>query len=159
MPELLKGLWRQRLRWAEGGSQSLIAATVPMFKRRAWRLLPVWLNHWVSVLWAYVVAISFGWWGLWKLSSESLPEGVALSPVPTTWGSILVITYLTQALVSALLDRRFEDGILRSIFWIVWYPLAFWLLQVCTAITAFPRALTRPKDAPGTWVSPDRGFR
>jgi biofilm PGA synthesis N-glycosyltransferase PgaC len=159
MPELLKGLWRQRLRWAEGGSQSLIAATGPMFKRRAWRLLPVWLNHWVSVLWAYAIAISFGWWGLWQLSGGSLPEGIALSPVPTAWGSILVITYLTQAVVSALLDRRFEDGILRSIFWIVWYPLAFWFLQVCTAITAFPRALMRPKDAPGTWVSPDRGFR
>jgi poly-beta-1,6-N-acetyl-D-glucosamine synthase len=159
MPELLKGLWRQRLRWAVGGSQTLLAAAGPMWRQRAWRMLPVWLNHWVSVLWAYAIAFSFGWWTLWRFSGGQVGEGIALSPVPTAWGAILALTYLLQALVSALLDRRFEQGILSSVFWVVWYPLAFWFLQVCTAMVALPRALLRPKDAPGTWVSPDRGFR
>jgi biofilm PGA synthesis N-glycosyltransferase PgaC len=159
MPETFKGLWRQRLRWAEGGSQSLLAATGPMFARRAWRMLPVWLNHWISVAWAYAIFLSFGWWALWQLSGQRIAEGIALSPWPTAWGTILVLTYLAQALVSSMLDRRFEGGIMRSVFWVVWYPLAFWFIQVCTAVTALPRALLRPKDAPGTWVSPDRGFR
>lgn len=159
MPETFKGLWRQRLRWAEGGSQSLMAATGPMFARRAWRMLPVWLNHWVSVAWAYAIFLSFGWWALWQLSGGRLAEGIALSPFPTAWGTILVLTYLAQAFISSMLDRRFEGGIMRSVFWVVWYPLAFWFIQVCTAVTALPRALLRPKDAPGTWVSPDRGFR
>ena len=44
-------------------------------------------------------------------------------------------------------------------FWIVWYPLAFWFLQVSHRDRRVSPALLRPKDAPGTWVSPDRGFR
>ncbi|MEN9543996.1 MAG: poly-beta,6 N-acetyl-D-glucosamine synthase, partial [Pseudomonadota bacterium] len=159
MPETIKGLWRQRLRWAEGGSQSLLAATAPMFNQRAWRMLPVWLNHWISVIWAYAITLCMAWWIIWSLSGGRLPESVALSPLPSSWGMILVLTYFAQALISALLDERFERGIWRQIFWIIWYPLAFWILQVCTAIIALPRALLRPKDAPGTWVSPDRGFR
>ena len=62
MPETLQGLWRQRLRWAEGGARSLIAATGPMFERRAWRLLPVWLNTGQRGL-GLRHAVSFGWWG------------------------------------------------------------------------------------------------
>ena len=46
-----------------------------------------------------------------------------------------------------------------SLFWIVWYPLVFWLIQAATAIAGPVLALRRPLHARGTWVSPDRGFR
>jgi biofilm PGA synthesis N-glycosyltransferase PgaC len=58
-----------------------------------------------------------------------------------------------------VLDRRYEKGLGESLFWVVWYPLAFWMLQAATAVVGLPRALRRPADARGTWVSPDRGFR
>ena len=51
-------------------------------------------------------------------------------------------------------DQRF----LRNYFWVIWYPLFFWLLAVATTVVAVPKALfTRKKRA--RWVSPDRGFR
>ena len=46
---------------------------------------------------------------------------------------------------------------LRGLFWIIWYPLAFWLLSTLTTVAALPRALVRPRRA--TWESPDRGLR
>jgi biofilm PGA synthesis N-glycosyltransferase PgaC len=70
------------------------------------------------------------------------------------------VTYLIQASVSLVLDRRFEQGILRLIVWQVWYPLFFWMVQALTSVVGAPRAilrLTRPST--GTWVSPDRGVR
>jgi biofilm PGA synthesis N-glycosyltransferase PgaC len=48
---------------------------------------------------------------------------------------------------------------LRSIFWVIWYPLAFWLLSATTAVVATPRVLLQRGPARGTWVSPDRGLR
>ena len=35
MPETLRGLWRQRLRWAEGGAQMMIDFFRPMIRGRA----------------------------------------------------------------------------------------------------------------------------
>jgi biofilm PGA synthesis N-glycosyltransferase PgaC len=82
-----------------------------------------------------------------------------ISPLPSWWGSALALTYLVQAVVSVSIDTRFEKGIAGSIFWIIWYPLVFWVLQAATAIAGLPRALVRSRHARGTWVSPDRGIR
>jgi biofilm PGA synthesis N-glycosyltransferase PgaC len=38
----------------------------------------------------------------------------------------------------------------------VWYPLAFWLINIAATVVAFPRALGR-RSARARWVSPDRG--
>ena len=55
MPETLGGLWRQRLRWSEGGTQTVLRLTPQMFHRRLWRLWIVWFNYMLSVLWAYAM--------------------------------------------------------------------------------------------------------
>jgi len=69
------------------------------------------------------------------------------------------VTYLMQALVSQLLERRYEPGMLRSLFWVIWYPLAFWMITTGSTVVAVPRALRRPRKERTTWVSPDRGLR
>ena len=69
------------------------------------------------------------------------------------------MTYLFQAVVSVALDARFERGVHRAIFWVVWYPLVFWVLQALTAAVALPKALLRRRGQAGTWISPDRGIR
>ena len=72
---------------------------------------------------------------------------------------MLAATYLVQALVSHLIERRYERNVVSSVFWIIWYPLAFWLISTITTAAAFPRALFRKRNAHTTWVSPDRGVR
>ena len=64
-----------------------------------------------------------------------------------------------QVLVSHLLERRFEPHMLRSLFWMIWYPLAFWMVNTATAVVALPIALLRPRKERTTWVSSDRGLR
>jgi biofilm PGA synthesis N-glycosyltransferase PgaC len=85
------------------------------------------------------------------------PLGFGL--MPQEWGTLLALTYILQSCVSVMVDSRFEKGLHSSIFWIIWYPLVFWLLQTATAVLALPRALMRPRHARGTWISPDRGLR
>ena len=83
----------------------------------------------------------------------------AISVVTPWYGLALCITYLTQAVVSAALERRFEPHILRGLFWAIWYPMAYWLLITATAVVALPRTLIRTRKDHTTWVSPDRGLR
>ena len=160
MPETLRGLWRQRLRWSEGGTQTVLRLTPRMFHRRLWRLWLVWFNYMLSVLWAYAMLAGLLAWCLRWTSLAPFVNYPAFSPVPQGWGALLTVTYLLQASISLFLEHRFERGILRVIFWQPWYPLFFWMLQALTAVVGVPRAILRlMRASTGTWVSPDRGLR
>jgi biofilm PGA synthesis N-glycosyltransferase PgaC len=158
MPETLKGLWHQRLRWSQGGTRTLIESTGTMFRRRQWRMVPIWLNYWAGILWAYVMIGGLFIRGVhWMAPALTAGlEGFTLFP---QWsGMLLVITYLFQAAVSLALDKRFEADMVDQLFWQIWYPLAYWMLQTWTAVVGLPKALRRPSKRRGVWVSPDRGI-
>ena len=55
MPETFKGLWKQRLRWAQGGVEVLIEYIPQMFKLRVRRMWPVMIEALVSIIWSYVM--------------------------------------------------------------------------------------------------------
>jgi biofilm PGA synthesis N-glycosyltransferase PgaC len=159
MPETLRGLWKQRLRWAEGGSQMMIDFFRPIVTGRAPSLLPTYLNFVLSVAWAYVMALVACIGVLWLvgLALPKMLDGFRI--VPEWWGLTLTVTYFAQALISHVVERRYEPDMLRSLFWTIWYPLAFWILSTVTTIVALPRALFKPRQERTTWVSPDRGLR
>ncbi len=158
-PETIRGLWRQRVRWAEGGTIVVLKALPHLFRLRNARIWPIWLNFVASVLWAYAVLTLASIWLLQLIGLWPALQPIGLSLIPREWGFVLAVTYLFQALISEGLDRKFEKHMFRAGFWVVWYPLAFWLLQACAAIVGLPRALLRSPRTGGKWVSPDRGFR
>ena len=67
MPETLRGLWRQRLRWAEGGIQMMLEFFRPVIAGRVATLLPTYFNCLLSVIWSYVVLFSLGIGLLWSV--------------------------------------------------------------------------------------------
>ena len=159
MPETLKGLWRQRLRWSVGGTETILDSTPAILSGKRWRLLPIWINYVVSIVWAYGVVIGTAFWAI-AMVGIPLPDAAPIfSPIPGAWGIVLAATYLLQSGTSVLLDSKFEPRFGNVMFWIVWYPLLFWTLQALTAFVGLPKALLRPRGARGTWISPDRGIR
>ena len=58
-----------------------------------------------------------------------------------------------------MIDRRYEPGIGRSFFWMIWYPIAYWFLSLLTTLVAVPSTLIRRQRGRAVWTSPDRGFR
>lgn len=156
-PETLRGLWRQRLRWAEGGAGVALRAAPLLLRGHGTRMWPLWLNWVVSVAWAYamVLVIAIGLFDAWGVGRFMGLRSIGF--LPGQFGMVLAFYYLLQALVAVALDRRYESGMMRALIWVVWYPLVFWGLQAATAVIGLPLALLRRRQ--GRWTSPDRGFR
>jgi len=159
MPETFKGLWRQRLRWSEGGTSAVISSIGTLLRRRRWSMLVIWLSYAASIVWAYLAVGGVLLW-LAHIFATSFDYSLLTSnPLAKSWATLLALTYLTQAIVSIAIDSRFEPGIRRSLFWIIWFPFAFWLILAATAVAGFPKAIFRRRGKRGVWTSPDRGFR
>jgi biofilm PGA synthesis N-glycosyltransferase PgaC len=159
MPETLKGLWRQRLRWSAGGTATIISSIGRLLSRGRWAMSVIWLNYVLSLFWAYLVVAGFTFWVLDTVSVDLGHTMPHFGPIPAAWGDVLITTYLLQVVVSIGVDARFERRLYRSLFWVVWFPLAFWTIQAFTAVAGVPKAVFRPRNKRGVWTSPDRGFR
>ena len=158
MPETFKGLWKQRLRWSQGGVEVLLAYVRKMFKWRLRRMWPIAIEAMISIIWAYVI------FGIFLLYLYGL-----FFPVPTEWyiqtimpqwyGVILGVTCLIQFLVSLAIDHQYDKSrTFRTYFWVIWYPLFFWILMMLTSVVSLPKTIFK-KQKRARWVSPDRGFR
>ena len=156
MPETFRGLWMQRVRWSEGGALAVFEVTKRIFSFKDRKLLAIWANFFVSTIWAYMMLICLV---LWILTTFAHMRIMGLDPFPAWWGVVLSATYLLQALIGLLLDSRYERGVLKHIFWVIWYPIVFWFIQMICAVVGTFKALIRCNKLKGTWVSPDRGFR
>ena len=160
MPETLSGLWNQRVRWAEGGVQMMLDYGRAMLTLRKPRLLLIYVNYVLSVIWSYAMLFGALIYVAGRLGWDNPAVDAGISLVPSWWGAVLAVTYLMQAAVSHLVEQRYEKNMLKSLYWIIWYPLAFWVISTLTTIRAVPKVLFRkPGSVRGTWVSPDRGFR
>lgn len=159
MPETVRGLWKQRLRWARGGAQVLIKNLGVLTHPSQSQMWPLLLEMCASVVWAYLMAaVALLWLGDLLLPGASLFD--LHSPfVPQGGGLWLVATCLAQFAFSAWLDSRYERGLGRYYYWIIWYPLAYWVINVGAAIVAYPTVIFRRVGQRARWVSPDRGVR
>lgn len=157
MPETLRGLWKQRLRWAMGGIQVIQKFSMVLRTWRLRRMVAVYFEYAISVFWAYSMALVMGIWfaGLFV----TMPLRWQITIVPGWHGMLIGTTCLLQILTSMFLDRHYDHRIFRHYFWMIWYPLAYWMLNMCTTVWAVPRVLLRKRGHRAKWTSPDRGLR
>ncbi len=158
MPETLKGLWQQRLRWAQGGAEVFLKNCISIWRwqyRRMWLLL---LEFALSTIWTYMYLLSIILYvlGLFIKMDEGLYVDSLMPPGFT--GLLLAIVCMLQFATSLIIERRYEPNIFKSLFWVIWYPIAFWLLSFFTTLVSFPKVMLRRKNQRARWESPDRGI-
>jgi len=158
MPETLKGLWKQRVRWSEGGAQATLSVTRAIFQSNAYYLILIWANFVISTIWAFCIVIWFSLINIIEIINDG-PYDIYRNFLPQWWGEILACTYLLQSAIGLWLDSRYEKGVLKYFGWLIWYPLAYWCIQTCSCIVGFTKAIFRPENIKGKWISPDRGIR
>ncbi len=159
VPESINGLWRQRLRWARGGAEAALKYAYLLKqwdKRRMW---PVYIEYFIGALWCYAfVAVAIFWLGT-EVLSDQWPEALRVNTLIPGWtGVLLAVTCLLQFSVGLFLDSHYEKGILKNLYWAIWYPAIYWVLSCLTTVTAIPQAIFHNGSIRhATWKSPERG--
>ena len=160
MPETLKGLWRQRVRWAQGGAEVLLRYFSALFRWSSRGMWVLYLECLVSTLWAYLILLHLLSGAAALLSGSHYESLHNLSP---SWTSTLLsLTCLIQFGVSLAIDSRYEyrsGGTARYYYWMVWYPIAYWLMNVGTTIAGSIKAVRKKRGQRAVWVTLDRGLR
>ena len=157
MPETFRGLWKQRLRWAQGGCEVLWRHGGRACRWSSRHIWPLFFELVCGLLWSHAVAISLliGLIGLIPGLPPLLSPGYEL--FPERGRLFMGIATVVQFAVGFILDAPYESR-RRAYFSLVWYPLAYWIIGVSTSIAGFAKATFRPHAGYATWESPDRGF-
>ncbi len=159
MPETISGLWKQRLRWAMGGAQVLLKNLNVIRHPSQNHLWPLMLELCLSLVWSYAMLLMLIIWLVGSLSPIKFLPAVGSPIIPQSSGVLLGATCLMQFAISKWLDSRYDKGLGRNYYWMIWYPLVFWLINISSTIVAFPKVLFRHEGKRARWVSPDRGIR
>ncbi|MTD40722.1 poly-beta-1,6 N-acetyl-D-glucosamine synthase [Erwinia sp. CPCC 100877] len=158
MPETIRGLWKQRLRWAQGGAEVFLVNIRRLWSWKYRRMWPLFLEFCFSTTWAFAYAMSIVLFLLGIMMP--LPDNLEIRRLlpPAFTGLILGIVCLIQFFVSLMIERRYERSIAGSLFWIIWFPVVYWMLSLFTTLVAFPKVMLRRQRSRARWVSPDRGI-
>ncbi|PIE72382.1 MAG: poly-beta-1,6 N-acetyl-D-glucosamine synthase [Deltaproteobacteria bacterium] len=159
VPESILGLWRQRCRWARGGLEVLLKHRDIWLEIRQWRLWPIYTESLLSLVWAYCfwglalmtllrLALPFPW-------AEAFPS---LYP-PRGAATILAFTCLLQFTISVCIDSKYDNKLFGYLFWVIWYPVVYWVINSLTMIFTAPRVLFGKQKEQAVWKSPDRGLK
>ncbi len=160
MPETLSGLWQQRRRWAQGGTEVLMRYFNALFR---WSSRGMWILYaecLISITWAFLI-LAHLIFAPFELLTESTRQ--SLHDLSPSWTSMLLsITCLVQFGVSLAIDSQYEartGGIAKYYYWMVWYPVIYWMINVGTTIAGSIRALKKKRGQRALWVTLDRGLR
>lgn len=156
MPETFSGLFKQRLRWAQGGAEVMFRYASKLMHWKSRRMWVIYMEYVTSIIWSYTIVATATLWGLGHVIN--LPPFLVVPTLLPSWGGVILgITCLLQFFLSLLIESRYEKNILKYFFWIIWYPVAYWMINAIVAVLGFPRAMFRRKGNKAIWISPDRG--
>jgi biofilm PGA synthesis N-glycosyltransferase PgaC len=140
VPATLRGLVKQRWRWALGLAQVLRRHARVAVTWRSRRLWPVFYESVLSIVWAYCFVTLTSFWGV-SYAFGIPPVGVA--PIPNWWGMTIGTLCLLQLFTGVMLDARYDSSVLRHFPVAVVYPIVYWMLMSLVTAYATPAGLLR----------------
>ncbi len=156
VPETVGGLWKQRIRWAQGGQEVLIRDFKKAVKSKHPAIYLLLFEQIFSLVWVYLIlsililsVINMNFFDYYYMEYQFTI--VILSALILTFINIIQFT------ISLFIDSRYEKINVLTVFFLSWYPTIYWIINALVAIIAFPKALKRKKGVFATWSSPDRG--
>jgi biofilm PGA synthesis N-glycosyltransferase PgaC len=154
VPGSLRGLFKQRLRWARGLMQVLRKHYGVMLEWRFRRMWPIFVESSLSILWAlcFVVLTT-----LWILSYAAGYPPVGASPIPNFWGMTIGTLCLLQLAIGTLVDRRYDRDIWRYFPYAVYYPIIYWALLALATVLSLRYLFVRPQQHSVTWTTQRSG--
>ncbi len=153
VPETLRGIWKQRVRWAQGSQEVVLRHWDIFLDYRQRRIWPIYLEQILSTMWSF----------LWLIVTVYFIFSATDIKQLLIWMSFnsftMVIMSCIQLYMSLHNDSKY-DNVLKYYFWAAWYPTVYWIVNVFVVISAIPKSIrSRMKGGYATWNSPDRGSR
>lgn len=154
VPETVKGLYNQRIRWAQGGLEVMLRYFKVLFQPKKWSQLPLLVELILSFLWSCMWYISMGiFLYIWFVSGH-------INWVFFALGALLVLICMVQMIVALRVAKKYDPTAGDYFLWAAWYPFIYWFINPLTIVLAFPKAVyARIKGGQATWTSPDRGLK
>lgn len=160
VPETIRDLYRQRTRWAQGGTEVWLT-NFPKIMAHPWRhrfVLPMLADTTLSIIWSFfflittiifiITMIHFAMVG----NYERVFHGFVMSMI---FVNFQLIAGIIQVLTALLMD--FSGAKLKYLIFAPFYLLFTWLANPITIVTTFSKAVrTIVGKGSGTWVSPKR---
>ena len=159
VPESFYGLWRQRKRWAQGGMEVIRKHANIFMSYKNRRLWPLYLDYCLGICWAYSFVLALIVFLLSLVISIDARYSVHGNPFPFWNGSVVAIVCLLQFCVSLMLDSRYDNRLYKLYFWVIWYPVVYWVYNSLAVVGATPAVITKKFGKDAIWTSPDRGIR
>lgn len=154
MPESIHGLFKQRLRWAQGGAETIIKYFPQVWRWQNRRLWPMYIEYFVTATWA-ILLLTLIIIALYR--KLILGIGIQNLELFETNISVMFFSFFLQCVLSLYIDSRYEKGLFRYSLSCIWYPYVYWLLNTSTLLFGIPKAIFRNKTKLAVWTSPDRG--
>ena len=161
--ETIRGLWLQRIRWAQGGLEVIKKHYGVWLDWRQRRFWPVYIEYIAAVIWTFSLGfLIVSWLGAFILYKLGILSTFLAQPfIPPAWtGSILALVCLIQFVVSLYIDSHYEsESLLKYYYWVIWYPLFYWAISALTVFVGVINVFFIKKGVTVKWESPDRGLR
>ena len=156
VPETLGGLWKQRVRWAQGGHEVLLRDFFSTMKTKRFPLYILMFEQIISILWVYIVLLYLGYL---FITANFLDYTFMTYSFSIFLLSSFTMTFINviQFTVALFIDSRYEKKNMAGLIFVSWYPTVYWIINAAVVLVAFPKALKRKKGGYATWSSPDRG--
>lgn len=156
VPETIRGLFKQRKRWAQGNQEVLLRDFLKMRKVRNIGLWILFIEQVLSIVWVFSMIFTLSYTLLtvnfldYYLYAETL-NIILVSVFLLMTVNILLFT------VTLVIDSHYEKENIIYLLYLSWYPILYWLINALTIVAALPNALARKDGEYATWTSPDRG--
>ena len=156
VPETIPGLWKQRLRWAQGGQEVVIRDLKKGLKSFNLAMYFLIFEQIFSLIWIYSVLLVL----IFNIMNANLLDYYFLKyKLSLLVLSALILTFLNavQFTIALIADSKYEKINIFTIVYLSWYSTVYWVINALVSSLAFPKAIRRKKGEFATWTSPDRG--
>lgn len=160
VPETIRDLYRQRTRWAQGGTEvwltNFLKILAHPFKHRY--VLPMLADTTLSIIWSFffvittIIFIAMMVFFAATGNYERVFHGIVMSMI---FVNFQLVAGIIQVLTALLMD--FSGAKLKYLIFSPFYLLFTWLTNPITIVTTFAKAVkTISGHGQGTWISPER---
>lgn len=148
VPSTYRAHFRQRLRWARGLMQVLRRHKDVISSWKFRRMWPIFAESVLSTLWAICFVVLTV---IWAVSYAVGYPPIGAHPIPNFWGMVIATTCLSQLLVGAWMDRRYDPETPWYFAYAVYYPIVYWMILSVTTFIALPHLFKKPGKQAVTW--------